>query len=228
LLLAAECLLYGALTLATGYWRQAAWRQFAVGAGAWQEIDKVPYASLINRYARAEGVSARLVAAIIQAESSFQPRAVSPAGAAGLMQVIPGTWRLVNDRIKACSGRHAGGCGPECYFDPELNIRIGTAYVAELSRRFGDPVLALAAYNAGPAAVERYGGIPPFAETEEYVRRVAQYWWGYGGVGVSPVDGVQALQAAGRLVLVAVAVTLAATLAVGWRLRLGHGSWRWR
>jgi len=177
-LLAAEGAVYLAAREAAGYWQRAAEREFTAVACCRQEVDKVPYAALINRWAGAENLNARLVASVIRAESSFQPRAVSHAGARGLMQVAPGTWRMVNARTKACSRRHAGECGEECWFDPELNIRIGTAYLGELVRQYrGDLVLALAAYNAGPAAVDRYGGVPPYPETQGYVAKVIAYWY---------------------------------------------------
>lgn len=175
-------------------------------------------------------MSAAVVAAIIEAESSFRPRAVSSAGAAGLMQVIPGTWRAVNDRIKACSGRHSGECGPDCYFDPELNIRIGTAYIASLARQYqGDLVLALAAYNAGPAAVDRSGGVPPFPETQAYVDRVIANWYAYAGLP-APAGRLLAerCEAARRSAAWVAAATFALAGGTGGRLLRRHRSWRWR
>jgi len=91
-LLAAEGAVYLAAREAAGYWQRAAEREFTAVACCRQEVDKVPYAALINRWAGAENLNARLVASVIRAESSFQPRAVSHAGARGLMQVAPGTW----------------------------------------------------------------------------------------------------------------------------------------
>ena len=229
-LLAAETALYVASGWAAGQARRSERRQFAAVAALRQEVDKVPHAVLINRYAGQEGLSAVLVAAVIRAESSFQPRAVSRAGAAGLMQVIPATWREVNGRIKACSGRHAGECGESCWFDPELNIRVGTAYLAELNRRYqGDAVLAVAAYNAGPAAVDRYSGVPPYAETQEYVERVITYWSEYAGVPLArrgPTAG--RWEEARRLAEWALAATSASAVVVAAGLLRRHGSWRWR
>lgn len=171
-----------------------------------------------------------MVAAIIQAESSFRPQAVSPAGAAGLMQVIPGTWREVNGRIGACRGRHEGECGPACYFDPELNIRVGTAYFAALARQYGgDVVLALAAYNAGPAAVDRSGGVPPYPETQEYVDRVMAYWYGFAGLPAPPERAAaERWEAARRAAAWGAAATLAAACGAAGRLLRRHRSWRWR
>ncbi len=210
--------------------RQAARRDFNAAAARWREVDKVPYAGFINLYARQEGVSAAVVAAIIRAESSFQPRALSRTGAAGLMQVIPGTWREVNGRIGACRGRHAGECGPDCYFDPELNVRIGTAYYAGLVRRYGgDLVLALAAYNAGSGTVDRCGGVPPYAETQEYVARVMAYW--YGDAGLPAPSGERAAERWEDARLAAswgAPATLALAACTALRLLRRHRSWRWR
>ena len=98
---------------------------------------------------------------IIKAESGFNPNAVSKAGASGLMQLMPGTAR---------------GLGVEDIFDVEQNIEGGAKYLRGMLDRFdGDKSLALAAYNAGPNAVKRYGGIPPYQETQNYVKRVLSY-----------------------------------------------------
>lgn len=229
-LLAAEGALYLAADWAAGRARVAARRQFAAAAALPREVDKVPYAAIINSRSREEGVSAALVAAIIRAESSFQPRAVSRTGAAGLMQVIPGTWREVNGRIGACRGRHTGECGEACWFDPELNIRVGTAYFAELNRQYrSDAVLALAAYNAGPGAVDRFGGVPPYPETQEYVERVMVYWSEFAN---TPLPGGARLAARWEEARGWAAWGLAATaaLAAGMAgvLTRRHRSWRWR
>lgn len=229
-LLAAEVALYFVAGWAAGVCRQAVRRDFNAAAARWREVDKVPYAEIINLYARQEGVSAAVVAAIIRAESSFQPRAVSRTGAAGLMQVIPGTWREVNGRIGACSGRHGGECGPDCYFDPGLNIRVGTAYYAALVRQYrGDLVLALAAYNAGPGAVDRCGGVPPYPETQEYVGRVMAYWYGYAGLPAPAGDRAAGRwEDARRAAVWGAPATLALAAYTALRLLRCHRSWRWR
>ena len=112
----------------------------------------------INDHALAQDLDPKLVEALIRVESAFNSRAVSNKGAMGLMQLMPGT---------------ALELGVENAFDVEENLRGGTTYLRSLLDRFsGDLTLALAGYNAGPGAVEKYRGIPPYSETTEYVRRV--------------------------------------------------------
>ena len=114
--------------------------------------------AVIDLLAARHGVSPRLVRAVIEAESDWNPRAVSRAGAAGLMQLMPGTAR---------------GRGVTDPFDPEQNLDAGVAELAANLRRYsGEMSLALAAYNAGGQAVSRHGGIPPYRETLQYVRQV--------------------------------------------------------
>jgi soluble lytic murein transglycosylase-like protein len=113
---------------------------------------------MISRLAHHHGVDARLVQAIITVESRFNPKAVSHAGAQGLMQLMPAT-----------VARYA----VDDPFDPYANIEGGIRYLRDLFRRFpGDLRRVLAAYNAGEAAVERYGDVPPYPETQDYVARV--------------------------------------------------------
>ena len=113
---------------------------------------------LLKHAGAAHNIDADLLAAVVHAESAGQPHAVSRAGAQGLMQLMPAT---------------ASTLGVSDTFAPDQNIRGGAAYLDQLLTRYHDNIaLALAAYNAGPAAVDRYHGIPPFAETRAYVARV--------------------------------------------------------
>jgi soluble lytic murein transglycosylase-like protein len=117
--------------------------------------------SAIDRYVRtnaqALGVDPALIEAIIANESGFDPNATSRAGARGLMQLMPQT---------------AAELGVTDPYDAAQNVRGGTRYLRTLLDRFGDVELAVAAYNAGPSAVERFGGVPPYAQTQTYVRNV--------------------------------------------------------
>ncbi|MBI2219799.1 MAG: lytic transglycosylase domain-containing protein [Acidobacteria bacterium] len=116
------------------------------------------YDPLIREHAAREGVRADLVRAVIQTESGFNPFARSSKGALGLMQLMP---------------RTASELGVVDPFDPEQNIRGGVTYLRQLIDRYrNNEELALAAYNAGPTAVDRYGSVPPYRETRNYVARV--------------------------------------------------------
>lgn len=119
---------------------------------------------VIDEAAQSAGVDRALLMAVIDVESGGNPRAVSPKGASGLMQLMPGTGR-----------RH----GASDLFDPRQNIGAGARYLKALMRQFGELPLVLAAYNAGEGAVQMYGGqMPPYAETMSYVPRViARYAW---------------------------------------------------
>ncbi len=117
-----------------------------------------PYVALIRAAAQKHGLSEMLITHVIAAESNFNPRAVSRKRAQGLMQLLPET---------------AARYSVAEVFDPAQNIDAGTRYLKDLLERYrGDLKLALAAYNAGPDMVERYGGIPPFPETQNYVKRI--------------------------------------------------------
>ena len=122
-------------------------------------------------------IDADLVRAVIKAESNFNPAARSNKGAMGLMQLMPETARLHNV-LDA--------------YDPGDNIEGGVRHLKMLLGRYqGDLRLSLAAYNAGSQAVERHGGIPPFVETRDYVRRVLRYYDGLRGDGVQTIQQVQ-------------------------------------
>ncbi|WP_110180322.1 transglycosylase SLT domain-containing protein [Nocardioides solisilvae] len=116
-----------------------------------------PFADLFTSAGSRYGVSPTLLAAIAKQESGFNPTAVSPAGAQGLMQLMPAT---------------AQGLGVTDSFDPSQAVDGAARLVRDLLDRFGRTDLALAAYNAGPGAVLRYDGVPPYAETQNYVRSV--------------------------------------------------------
>lgn len=116
-----------------------------------------PYADLFAQAQRSYGVPAALLSAVAKQESGYNPRAVSPAGAQGLMQLMPGT---------------AKGLGVANSFDPAQAVDGAARMLRDLTRRFGSTELALAGYNAGPGAVLKYNGIPPYPETQRYVRSV--------------------------------------------------------
>lgn len=203
--------------------------RFNADATKWQAVNKVPYAENINKFSREYGVSAQVVASVIQAESSYQPKALSRAGAYGLMQVIPDTWKHVNSRLNVCASRHKGECSEDCYFNPELNIRIGTAYLGELKDRYhGNLALAIAAYNAGPGAVDHYGGIPPFPETEQYVTRIIGYWYDLEQRPL-PVPGItgERWHRAQSYMGWTIIVTGLIIIGVAWRIYRYNRSWRW-
>jgi soluble lytic murein transglycosylase-like protein len=124
------------------------------------------YDDLIERTALRHGVPAALIKAVVKTESNFQRHAVSSKGAQGLMQLMPGT---------------AADLGVEDAFSAEENVGGGTRYLRAMIDRYGDWKQALAAYNAGPGAVDQYGGIPPYQETLQYVERVLHYYRRYDG-----------------------------------------------
>jgi soluble lytic murein transglycosylase-like protein len=130
------------------------------------------YDALIARYAKAHELDTALVKAVVAAESGYEPTAVSEKGALGLMQVIPDTaarYGVVDDKRRTVAQK---------LFDPATNLRIGTRYLRDLLTLFDDDLeLALAAYNAGEGAVQRYDKrIPPYAETQDYVKLVTQLY----------------------------------------------------
>ncbi len=121
-------------------------------------LESLPFGRLIGKAAERHRLDGLLLAAIVEAESGFDPEAVSPDGALGLMQILPST-----------AGLYASGN----FKEPATNVDIGARYLSSLLEQFdGDLELALAAYNAGPGNVQRFDGMPPFRETQRYVRRV--------------------------------------------------------
>ena len=121
------------------------------------------YDHFIEEASKRHGVSFPLIKALIKAESDFNPRAVSKAGALGLMQIMPKTANALKMKDP---------------FDPLDNIMGGTYYFKQLIDKYGGELqLALAAYNAGPDVVDNYNGIPPLKETENYVKKVIEYFY---------------------------------------------------
>ena len=120
--------------------------------------NQTPYHELVLAAASRYGVDAELISSVMEVESHFDPKAVSPKNARGLMQLLPET---------------AARLGVKDIFDPKENIEGGTRYLKELLQLYNnDLTLALAAYNAGPDNVQKYGNVPPFHETESYVKQV--------------------------------------------------------
>jgi soluble lytic murein transglycosylase-like protein len=125
---------------------------------------KADFDGIIDHAATMFNIPAKLIKSVIQKESNFNPNAVSHAGASGLMQLMPAT---------------ASGLGVKNIFDPSENIIAGSKYLRQMLDRYDDNIeLALAAYNAGPGNVDKYGGIPPFKETQNYVRKVTDVFYG--------------------------------------------------
>lgn len=120
--------------------------------------DRTQILSMVRAAADRHGLNPVLFEALVEQESAFDPRAVSSAGAQGLTQLMPGTARML------------GVADP---FDPSQNLDGGARYLSQMLKEFGgDQRLALAAYNAGPGAVRRHGGVPPFQETQNYVTKI--------------------------------------------------------
>src|SRR5205807_9800616 len=151
------------------------------------EGDTAPYAREITDAASRYGIPERLVTAVIRAESGFNPRAVSRKGARGLMQLMPSTASILGVRNS---------------FDPGENIDGGARHLRGLIERFSNDVpLALAAYNAGENAVVTYRGIPPYAETQDYVARVLRFFYGTTTNGTTlPTETFKKLESDGTVV----------------------------
>ncbi len=139
-------------------------------------LDDATLRGLVDEAARDNNVPNTLLYAMLQAESGGNPDAISRDGAMGLMQLMPAT---------------AAACHVQSAFDPRENVECGASYLAQMLARFKNNVaLAVAAYNAGPNAVAQYHGIPPFPETQVYVRRVLN---AYESAGGAPLLSTQSL-----------------------------------
>jgi len=138
-----------------GHWAMYLKEKTSAGSGVKSYLD------IIRRNASVYSLEEALVKAVIKVESDYQPRIVSRKGAQGLMQLVPETAKLLK---------------VEDPFDPSENIRGGSAYLRRMLDLFNENLeLALAAYNSGPSTVKQYGGIPPYEETQNYVKRVKHY-----------------------------------------------------
>lgn len=125
--------------------------------GRYQLPSQAQWQDIIEDSSKISGVDAKLIAAVIKVESNNNPQAISPRGAQGLMQLMPSTQTYL------------GVLDP---FDPKANVQAGSLYLKEQLASFGTVELALAAYNAGPGNVHKHGGVPPFVETQSFVRQV--------------------------------------------------------
>ncbi len=143
-----------------------------MSVGASELPSDVPFGAEITAAAKKHGIDPALLAGLVKQESGFNPNAGSPAGARGLTQLMPGT---------------AAGLGVSNVLDPAQSLDGGAKYLRQQLDAFGgDVTRALAAYNAGPGAVQRYGGVPPYAETQNYVRIVQANAAQYRASGAAP------------------------------------------
>ena len=143
-----------------------------MSVGASELPADVPFGAEITAAAKKHGIDPALLAGLVKQESGFNPTAGSSAGARGLTQLMPGT---------------AAGLGVANVLDPVQNLDGGAKYLRQQLDAFGgDVTRALAAYNAGPGAVQRYGGVPPYAETQNYVRIVQANAAQYRAGGAAP------------------------------------------
>lgn len=127
-------------------------------------VKNTDFDEIVDKAAAAFNLPTKLIKSVIQKESNFNPNAVSSAGASGLMQLMPATAR---------------GLGVTNVFDPAENIFAGSKYLRQMMDKYENNIeLALAAYNAGPGNVDKYGGIPPFKETQNYVQKVTNTFYG--------------------------------------------------
>ncbi len=128
------------------------------------KTDNVLINKLVSKYAKKYDVDESLIHALIKVESDYDPKAISPAGAKGLMQLMDKTAKLYNVKDP---------------FNPDENIKAGVKHLKMLIDKYNDIEKALAAYNAGETAVEKYGGIPPYKETKRYVKKIMALYTGH-------------------------------------------------
>lgn len=145
--------------------RSSARRTNPAGSSVRAAVDE-----LVERYAEKSSLEPKLVRAVIQAESAFKERARSSKGAMGLMQLMPATARSY---------------GVSDAYDAEQNVRAGTQYLRSMIDTFGSVELGLAAYNAGPEAVRRFGGVPPYPETRNYIEKIMRLYKSDGSYTLS-------------------------------------------
>jgi soluble lytic murein transglycosylase len=162
----------------------------------WQMLYPFGWRSAVIQAAEREGLDPFLVAAVVREESSYYPRALSRAGARGLMQLMPGTAEVV------ARGGGIALAGADVLEDPDINIQLGTRFLAGMLKQFQDPRLALAAYNAGPGRlkqwlrvkkvddIEAFVELIPFDETRQYVKRVMLSWDQYRRIYSAPPPSV--------------------------------------
>lgn len=151
------------LMITPGGWGDARRRSAFISSGRYVGFSKPPegWQAIIDQASMLNNLDPVLLSAIIRAESGYNSNAVSSKGAMGAMQIMPATGKEL---------------GLKDFFNPKENIHAGARYLAELRRKFPHPELFLAAYNAGPGAVAKHGGIPPYAETKQFVSRVMNFW----------------------------------------------------
>ncbi|MEO7794978.1 MAG: lytic transglycosylase domain-containing protein [Thermoanaerobaculia bacterium] len=129
-------------------------------------LESLPFAREIRGAAQRYGVDSLLLASIVEAESGFRPNAVSNKGALGLMQLMPLHFAAADPTVV-----------PIDPLDPAVNLNLGARYLRDLRKRYdGDLELALAAYHAGPGTIDRFGGVPPYRETQAYIGRVLRLY----------------------------------------------------